>query len=302
MEIACYYASKNIDKKDISKERLKLKTYNIDSLTNKDLSKIINDINFKILINKMCNKLFNNEIIFDVSEALSKAPYYSASKEIPEKMRELSQHVVKYIIGDMIIDDDFYILFDEYYTYYQLYSDQHTHHSIEKTFNDIIELMKTCEHFEKTNSTIIEKIEIDIKSKLKYLFSLNCYYATNLILDNYNKIKCSTVLNLIWQMIENLVKQNKEKILVILLLHLKAKLIQKSSNVNIRRKLYYEIDTDSYLHNLLLNKNNLSIINSYFEIVFNVAQQIGYDITIMKTDNFNNILKMSHQLLDIIYK
>jgi len=123
----------------------------------------------------------------------------------------------------------------------------------------------TIHQYATIHQSLITNID-NLKMKIKLLFELNCLFATQILLHNYDSFKnieTNNIYPFIWSQITNSYNTTnaKENMILIIITELKIKLIKTLTNLTARKDLYYQIDTENIIEHIRNGSLNHDTIN-----------------------------------------
>lgn len=230
----------------------------------------------------LSEKLFSNKDIDKISDALFHTIYYKSYNEkeddnilIP-KLKKLSSKILEYLKPQKKIDDRFYLIFNEYYTYHQIIINkkQEIFEHIDNIYEHLSELAVSYKIIK--NDETRNKIKCDINKSLDDIFSKEPFYSLNIFFNNYLDYINTPVYDYVWSNINN------EKLLILIISYLKTFTIDNIDNIKAKKTLYYKIDIDKYCEYDILNKNTSKLIEEYYDIIEDIC--IEYNILTEKNE------------------
>lgn len=183
------------------------------------------------------------------------------------------------------IDDKFYEIVDDYYSVYKIWKSLDKFRLIEEMHNEFINNVQIYNNIvnkiDHKNTTA--KIENRIIVLLEKIVTINSNYGIKKILENYKILEnLMMIRNRVWFYIYNKLMHNDMQIIVILIVEIKTKLINKS-DIESRRELYYKIDTDNIVNCIRSNSLTPIVINKILQLLCEKASRIT-------SEKFDNIV------------
>jgi hypothetical protein len=203
------------------------------------------------------------------------------------KLIRYSNKLIKYlanIINGRVIDDEFYVVVNKYYSLFMIWQSKEKIREITKLFQELMDLMESSSVMDKLGIyNQKESLSKTIIAKYEIMLTLNRTIAIGMIMRSYATFKteqnfsqfywsdiCSLNFNLFWEVI------------LIIIIDVKGKLSNTAKDINMRKRIYYSIDTDDltkkmYKRELKIDNiiHIMVILNSYMESIN--KQQINID-------------------------
>lgn len=305
MDIYCNHSTKNVNYNSVQISK-KLDKLNLKKIKTSKLNNFFKKKQTKLLFFEITENLFNTKNISEVSKAL----FYSFfivrddfNIKVPDKMKVLASKINLYLNSSLIIDDNFYLIFDKYYIYFQEYINTENYQLLEKKFKELIDMVRSYQ-FIKANNFNEEKlneIENNIIFTMKYLFSINIFFTFNHVMTNFFLFNETLFKNKFWTMILHLLEGNKNnEILLTLLIYVKSAAIKQINDPLTKKKIYYEIDIDEFTESVILgDKLFLKMYNSFIKIDNILKYELkNYEITDLNENDHNkNIINICKKIL-----
>ena len=305
MDIYCNHSTKNVNYNSIQISK-KLDRLNLKKIKTSKLNNFFKKKQTKLLFFEITENLFNTKNISEVSKAL----FYSFfivrddfNIKVPDEMKVLASKINLYLNSNLIIADNFYLIFDKYYTYFQEYINTENYQLLEKKFKELIDMIRSYQ-FIKTNSyneKKLNEIENKIIFTMKYLFSINIFFTFNHIMTNFCLFSETLFKDKFWNMISHLLEGNKNnEILLTLLIYVKSAAIKKINDPITKKKLYYDIDIDEFTESVILgDKLFLKMYESFIKIDNILKFELeNYKTTDLNEDDHNkNIINICKKIL-----
>lgn len=231
------------------------------------------------------NNMFEKEKV-DIGKAVLMSYAFSSygndifkpyKTNMDNKLIRYSNKLIKYlsnILKGKEIDDEFYVVINKYYSLFMLWQSKEKLRDMTKLFQELMDLM------ESTN--VMKKLGIynqqnspsnNIIEKYQKILSLNRTIAVGMIMRSYTIFKTDQQFtSFYWSDISSLNFDLFWDVIIIIIVDIKGKLSSITTDINIRKRLYYSIDTDMitkklYKRELVVGDiiYIMNIFNSYLE-------------------------------------
>lgn len=309
MDIYCNHSrsAKNVNYNSTSISK-KLNELNLKQIKTLNLNNFFKNKKTKLLFFEIAENLFSTENIYEISKALIYSFFIVRDDfniKVPDKMKILASKINLYLNSNLIIDDNFYLIFDRYYTYFQEYINTDNYQILENKFKELTDMIRSYQFLNNNNNNNNNDKLNDLESKIifciKYLFSINIFFTFNNIMTNFNLFKNTIFKEKIWSMVLNLLEGvNKYEILLTLLIYVKSSAIKKINEPFTKKKIYYEIDIDEFSESVIIGDNLfLKMYNSFIKIDNILKCELkNYKITeLIKNDYNKNIINICENIL-----
>jgi hypothetical protein len=310
MEIACDVLKKSFITNKIMNAKRKFRNINIIDIANtNNIDNFLKKINTPKIIEistEFIKEYFANNNK-DMGVSLLMAYYISSFSEklfgsyksrFEQKLNFAANKVVLYIekiiANDTLSNDyneEFMSSFDHYYSLYKIWKSKDSINEMSNMFQTLQELsdiikIEIKKNGKTTKYNYLEKL-------LVKLFQYNIKYAIRMFLHNYNIFYgLSSLENKFWELVNQYYDDYKDELFIILVAELKIRLIPYLNNVNDRKELYYDLDTEDIINKIRNHNLNNKSIYKIINILQNKTQKINntYDVHKIKSKITNQDL------------
>jgi len=254
-----------IDKQNVNKfKRLGI----IDLLDHNDYNSYISKVLNNPTINKIVQELLSG--IFDITTPhiidsllmVYAFPKYKDEIFVPYQTT-MDNKLVVYASRTIVmlntilttgeIDDKFFSTYDKYYSMYMMWRIKLKIRDIDNIYAEIYEEIETHNVMKLMGISQNINIEESICSSLKRMVDINKLVSINIILRDYIKFSGHKgFYDLLWRLIEQESKSNFFDVTVSLITQLKKNILQHTTDIDLKRKLYYDIDTELIVNSVIL--------------------------------------------------
>lgn len=200
----------------------------------------------------------------------------SNSKQKCSNMLESKAKLLMNMIENENINYYFHDLLDQYYSLYDDWIYRKDKNKMLTIFSEIKNLLKSylisTEYLNVKRSTIAT----EIANKIDEMKQIDKAYLLNLLFQNYILIgKNKLTERIAWSIFNEYIQEDYQHAFGMLIVIAREFLLKITTNIEQKKRIYYEIDIDDYFRNIVKKNNVDAMLNIYFFKISNIAVDEG---------------------------
>lgn len=251
----------------------------VDSVIRKLFRKAPTDIGYSIILSYYISAYPDN-VFNEYMSKLDIKLEQAANKVVNclNKTTKTVDHVdhVDHEVADQNLYDTLFSTIDNYYSLYKIWTSKDSINLID----DKMERIEKCiNNKSEMSKTAFRECEHILSKEVEIMFDLSPKFSINKLLENYDIISHSArLVSFFWKCVDeyinSCVEDERDSIVLIMVVHIKIKLINLLTEPTDRKDIYYNVDSEDIVKTISEDKLNPKYINKIIKLLSNKVEKL----------------------------
>jgi len=246
----------------------------VDSVIKKLFRKAPKDIGYSIILSYYISAYPDN--VFNEYKSKLDIKLEHAANKVVDCLDKITKNIDNAENIDQNFYDNFFSMVDSYYSLYKIWTSKDTINLIDEKMDRIEKCMYNKSALSDTTFRECEQV---LSKEIVIMFDLNPKFTISKLLENYDILNYSLELtNIFWQNVKDCIgsciSSERDSIVLIMIVHIKIKLINLLTTPKDRKDIYYNVDSEDIVKIISEDKLRPKYINTIISILSGKVEKL----------------------------